>query len=70
MEDSEEIKVKEETDQQKDNENGSEQQNEQEKDKVCCKSCLILYWMYSNMLGYVTSTQRAISELNHFPRAE
>jgi hypothetical protein len=71
MEDSEEIKVNEEADQQKDNENGSEQQNEQEdKDKVCCKSCLASDSMHSNMLGYVTSAQRAISEINHSPRAD
>jgi hypothetical protein len=69
MEDSEEIKVKEEADQQKDNESGSEQQNEQ-KDKVCCKSCLSLYLVYSNILGYVTSTQRSISKLKHSPRAD
>jgi hypothetical protein len=70
VEDSEKIKVKEEADQQKDNENGSEQQNEQENDKVCCKSCLSLYSVYSNILGYVTSTQRAISKLKHSPRAD
>jgi hypothetical protein len=69
MEDSEEVKVEEEADQQKDDENGSEQQNEQEKDKVCCKRCLALYLMYSNMLGYVTSA-RAFSGINHSRRSD
>lgn len=67
MEDSEEIKVQEQADQQKDKEDESAQQNEQEEAKVCCKSCVTLY---SNMLGYVASGQRAVSEINHFPRAD
>jgi hypothetical protein len=67
MEDSEEVKVQEQADQQKDNEDEPEKQNEQEKAKVCCKSCVDLH---SNMLGYVTSTPRAVSEINHSLRAD
>jgi hypothetical protein len=60
MEDSEEVKAQEQVDQQKDKEDESEQPNEQEKAKVCCESCVALY---SNMLGYVTSAQRAVTEI-------
>jgi hypothetical protein len=67
MEDSEEIKVQEQADQEKDKEDESEQQNEEEKAKVCCESCVALY---SNMLGYVASAQRAVSEINRYPRAD